>query len=91
MRLTDERTSSYDCTTVNTLFRQRCSIEDPAILGSMTLLTGLLILVALGAVTGLAVLGRIAAAAEILPSRSTRVEERGASRYGHRVRTVFPP
>lgn len=91
MTLTDERTGSYDCTTVNTLFRQRRSIEDPAILGSMTLLTGLLILVALGAATGLAVLGRIAAAAEILPSRSTQVEERGAARYGHRVRTVFPP
>jgi hypothetical protein len=35
----------------------------------MALLTGLLILLALSAGTGLAVLGRIAAAAEILPSR----------------------
>jgi hypothetical protein len=86
LTLTDERTGSYDCTTVNTLFRQRRSIEDPAILGSMTLLTGLLILLALAAVTGLAVLGRIAAAAGILPSR-----ERGEARYAHRVRTVFPP
>jgi len=57
----------------------------------MTLLTGLLILLALAAVTGLAVLGRIAAAAEILPPRSTQVEERGEARYTHRVRTVFPP
>ena len=88
---TDERSGSYDCTTVNTLFRQRRSIEDPAILGSMTLLTGLLILLALAAVTGLAVLGRIAAAAEILPSRSTQLEERREARYAHRVRTVFRP
>jgi hypothetical protein len=33
----------------------------------MMLLTGLLIVLALAAITGLAVLGRIAAAAEILP------------------------
>jgi hypothetical protein len=57
----------------------------------MTLLTALLILLALAAVTGLAVLGRIAAAAEILPSRSAQVEELGAARYAHRVRNVFPP
>jgi hypothetical protein len=57
----------------------------------MTLLSGLLIFLALAAMTGLAVLGRIAAVAEILPSRSTRVEERGEARYAHRVRTVFRP
>jgi hypothetical protein len=57
----------------------------------MTLLTGLLMLLALAAVTGLAVLGRIAAAAGILPSRSAQVEERGEARYAHRVRTLFPP
>jgi hypothetical protein len=35
----------------------------------MTWLTGLLVVVALAIITGLAVLGRIAAAAEILPPR----------------------
>ena len=77
MTLTYGRPRSYDCTTVNTLFRQKRPIEDSVILGTMMLLTGLLIVLALAAITGLAVLGRIAAAAEILPSRS--------------VRTVFPP
>jgi hypothetical protein len=58
----------------------------------MTVLTGLLIILVLAAAAALAVLGRIAALAEILPLRSMQVEERhGEAVSRRRVRTVYPP
>ena len=58
----------------------------------MTVLTGLLILIAIVVAAALAVLGRIAAAAEILPSRSVQVDERvGETASARPVRTVCPP
>jgi hypothetical protein len=58
----------------------------------MTVLTGLLIIVALTAAAALAALGRIAAVAEILPLRSTQDgEPAGETVSAARVRTVCPP
>ena len=58
----------------------------------MTVLTGLLIFIALAAAAALAALGRIAAAAEILPLRSMQDGETGReSVSAARVRTVCPP
>ena len=58
----------------------------------MTVLTGLVIILALAAAAAVAVLGRIAALAQILPLRSMQGEERrGESVSARRVRTVCPP